>query len=309
MAMNLESVKVIDINEAEKHTEQPSYYSVIPANVRYDSDLSPYAILLYGEITALTHKSGYCYASNTYFAKRYERTPQAVSKWINQLAEKGYINIVYCRCKNIIVERRIYITSEVSTTVDRVSTPVDEGINQELMGYQQRIKENNKYNNKTNNKISEVDTSDFPEDPNENKPKKTTRSKKPSKTEITEQYLTSLNIELFNESRECSQKLVRYITKLQNSSFAEKHLKTWQMEIAQFAIHERKTFKEISKVIDFAFSGWWADKIFSAKGLIDHYGQLYQQMNANPKSDYQKRRESDMERGNMNTGNKNYRLY
>lgn len=29
----------------------------------------------------------------------------------------------------------------------------------------------------------------------------------------------------------------------------------------------------------------------------------------NPKSDYQKRRESDMERGNMNTGNKNYKLY
>ena len=160
----------------------------------------------------------------------------------------------------------------------------------------------------TNVNSSEVDTSDFSEDPNEIKTKKTTRSKKPSKTEITEQYLTSLNIELFNDSRECSQKLVRYITKLQNSSFAEKHLKTWQMEIAQFAIHERKTFKEISKVIDFAFSGWWADKIFSAKNLIDHYGQLYQQMNANPKSDYQKRRESDMERGSMNTGNRDYLL-
>lgn len=165
-------------------------------------------------------------------------------------------------------------------------------------------------NNNPDINPSEVDTSDFPEDPNEIKTKKTTRSKKPSKTEVTEQYLTSLNIELFNESRECSQKLVRYITKLQNSSFAEKHLKTWQMEIAQFAIHERKTFKEISKVIDFAFSGWWADKIFSAKNLIDHYGQLYQQMNANPKSDYQKRRESDLERGNMNTGNWNsYKLY
>lgn len=162
----------------------------------------------------------------------------------------------------------------------------------------------------TNVNSSEVDTSDKPksEPPrfinSNNEVKKTTCSKKPSKTEAVEQYLTSLNIELFNDSRECSQKLVRYITKLQNSSFAKKHLKTWQMEIAQFAIREHKTFKEISKVIDFTFSSWWADKIFSAKNLIDHYGQLYQQMNGSySKSDYQKKRQSDLDRGNLNTGN------
>lgn len=309
MAMNLENVKVIDINEAEKHTEQPSYYSVIPANVRYDSDLSPYAILLYGEITALTHKNGYCYASNTYFAKRYNRTPQAVSKWINQLSDKGYINVVYCRCKNIIVERRIYITSEVSTTVDRVSTPVDEGINQELIGYQQRIKENNKYNNKTNNKISEVDTSDFPEDPNEIKTKKATRSKKPSKTELNEQYISTLSAKESAESQLVAELLITYLKPLQPTMHPETHLRAWQVEFAKFMKENNISYDSMTRVINFAFASYWKKCTFAAKNIIDNYGKIYQQMTTNPKSDYQKRRESDMERGNMNTGNKNYKLY
>lgn len=309
MAMNLDNVNVIDINEAEEHTEQPSYYSVIPANVRYDSDLSPYAILLYGEITALTHKNGYCYASNTYFAKRYERTPQAVSKWINQLAEKGYINIVYCRCKNIIVERRIYITSEVSTTVDRVSTPVDEGINQELIGYQQRIKENNKYNNKTNNKISEVDTSDFPEDPNETKTKKTNKPHKPTKTELTKQYLSSLPLETYNASRRCAYNLIQYLVKLQNSSTAATNLDSWQRDFAQFATTEKKDFNEIAKVIDHVFhDNYWMSRISSAPAIIKNYGMFYQRMNGtSTKSNYQQKQEEAIGRVAMNT-DKDYSL-
>ena len=286
MAMNLDNVKIIEVNNTEEHTEQPSYYSVIPANVRYDSDLSPYAILLYGEITALTHKNGYCYASNTYFAKRYERTPQAVSKWINQLAEKGYINIVYCRCKNIIVERRIYITSEVSTTVDRVSTPVDEGINQELIGYQQRIKENNKYNNKTNNKIS----SDKPKNEpphfinSNNEVKKTTRSKKPSKTELNEQYISTLSAKESEESELVAELLITYLKPLQPTMHPETHLRAWQVEFAKFMKENNISYDSMVRVINFAFASYWKKCTFAAKNIIDNYGKIYQQMTSNPKS-------------------------
>lgn len=47
--------------------------------------------LLYGEITALTNKNGYCYAKNKYVADLYNATAISVSRWISHLQELGYI--------------------------------------------------------------------------------------------------------------------------------------------------------------------------------------------------------------------------
>lgn len=71
--------------------EKPSYYAVIPAEVRYDKDLKPNEKLLYGEIWALAQKEGYCWASNNYFAELYNVYPTTISKWIKHLEEKGYV--------------------------------------------------------------------------------------------------------------------------------------------------------------------------------------------------------------------------
>ena len=71
--------------------EKPNYYAVIPAEVRYDEKLKDKAKLLYGEISALCNKDGYCYATNRYFAELYNVSLTTISLLIKNLVDRGYI--------------------------------------------------------------------------------------------------------------------------------------------------------------------------------------------------------------------------
>lgn len=73
--------------------EKPNYYAVIPANVRYDKELSDKAKLLYGEISALSNKSGICWASNEYFSTLYETSTRTITRLIKELSDLGYITL------------------------------------------------------------------------------------------------------------------------------------------------------------------------------------------------------------------------
>lgn len=134
---------------------QKAYYAVIPANVRYDKRLKANEKLLYGEITALTNECGYCWASNKYFSDLYGVTPQAVSKWINGLKNCGYISIEYTykngtkEIESRIIKLASTNVSEVLTNDSDVLTNVSGGINKSLMGYKQKVKDNNTYLNNT----------------------------------------------------------------------------------------------------------------------------------------------------------------
>lgn len=94
--------------------EKPNYYAIIPANVRYDKDLRDKAKLLYGEITALCNKNGYCFASNKYFADLYGVTTTTISTLIKELVDKGYIESViqYKRGTKEILNRYLKIFKE-----------------------------------------------------------------------------------------------------------------------------------------------------------------------------------------------------
>lgn len=87
---------------------EATYYALIPSNVRYDKDLSANAKLLYGEITALTNKSGCCWASNNYFCELYKVSKSTISRWLKQLKDKGYINIkLFYKEDSKEIEKRI----------------------------------------------------------------------------------------------------------------------------------------------------------------------------------------------------------
>ena len=84
---------------------KPNYYAIIPATVRYDTELSPNAKLLYGEITALANARGYCWATNKYFMELYSLSERTVQNLFKQLADKKYIDIVLEKNNN----RKIFI--------------------------------------------------------------------------------------------------------------------------------------------------------------------------------------------------------
>lgn len=92
----------------------PNYYAIIPANVRYCKNLEPNAKLLYGEITALTHKEGYCWASNSYFAELYDVDDRTIRRWLESLRDNGFI-VVDLDKVGLKTERKIWISQEMFT--------------------------------------------------------------------------------------------------------------------------------------------------------------------------------------------------
>lgn len=123
--------------------EQPVYYSVIPANVRYDADLKPTTKLLYSEITVLTNKTGICFASDKYFAKLYGVSDRVIRSYLKQLKEKKYIEIEYEYENNSkeIKQRKIKIVG-MEQTFHTYGTNVPRGMEQTFQD--NNINNNNK---------------------------------------------------------------------------------------------------------------------------------------------------------------------
>jgi len=117
---------------------QPNYYAILPANVRYDKKLKPMEKILYAEITALSNKDGYCSASNSYFAKLYEKSNETISRWISHLEKEGYLKVVIDVKKGNL--RKIY-------PIDKKIKTIDENVNTLLTKKSRPIDENVKHNN------------------------------------------------------------------------------------------------------------------------------------------------------------------
>lgn len=132
----------------ENEEIRKSYYAIIPANVRYDKNLTPNAKLLYGEITALCNEKGYCWATNKYFSDLYGVSKVTISIWIKSLSDNGYIEceIVYKEGTKEILGRYIRI----------VKDPIKENFNTYLKNSKYPIKENFTYNNTIENNTNNI---------------------------------------------------------------------------------------------------------------------------------------------------------
>lgn len=128
--------------------ENPSYYSILPAAVRYSKDLTDFQKILFSEITALANKDGYCSASNGYFAELYSKEPENISRHISKLETAGFLcRFVVKNEAGQIISRHLFPSDQgcivekyKGGTVKNVNTPT---VNSDKGGTVKNVKENN----------------------------------------------------------------------------------------------------------------------------------------------------------------------
>ena len=284
-------------------TEQPNYYAILPAFIRYDNDLPANARLLYGELTALANKKGYCFASNNYFAPLYGVTPQAVSKWIQALEKKGYITIEYIRENSAITERRIYLkdTAEVVARRNTDDATTDTPSSNESSHGTQNAGAHDTGAAKQQAPLPEAPAQDTQRD--EDVPKTTSQTEGVLTTvdryqrqvEGVSTYVdrgyqqkikgntTRVNITSLNDKApalQLAQKLLALNRKLDDKFFCSTlQLEQWADCISTLHKRDKRDYEEIAAVIDFAKSDpFWQTIINSGADLQKNYTKLFLQM-------------------------------
>lgn len=78
---------------------KPNFYAILPANVRYNKELSSTAKLLYAEITALCNDKGYCWATNQYFVDLYDVSDRQIRNILKSLVDNNLVKIIITKNK------------------------------------------------------------------------------------------------------------------------------------------------------------------------------------------------------------------
>lgn len=120
--------------------DQPTYYSILPAAIRYDNTLTDGEKLLYSEVTALSNKNGICTAPNSYFAKLYRVTTETISRRVSKLVKKGYITVDFDYVEGTKeIEKRLIKITDVG-----VDKNINRGIDTNVVGgIDENVKDNN----------------------------------------------------------------------------------------------------------------------------------------------------------------------
>lgn len=127
--------------------EKPNYYAVIPASVRYNENINSSQKIFYSEITALTQKTGECWASNNYFASLYKVSPGSISNWVKKLEKEGLISVEYIK-NGKEIEKRIIKLGGIQN-IEYVVNKLNRGSQNIEGGYSKFCKENNTSINNT----------------------------------------------------------------------------------------------------------------------------------------------------------------
>ena len=91
----------LKIIKPDEDNQKPSFFTIMPASVRYVKNITDFQKIIFSEIIALSHtnydKEGryFCHAGNSYFARVYEKDKVRISEAISNLKKQGFIFCKY----------------------------------------------------------------------------------------------------------------------------------------------------------------------------------------------------------------------
>lgn len=222
--------------------QQPGYYSILTASVRYDKDLNANEKILFSEITALSNKYGYCAASNKYFSNLFQADERSIRRWVSNLKQHGYIKINLITKDKEIIARRIY--------------PMSGGGDRNVRGYGQKCPEggdrNVLYNNTSNNNTSNNNILSGKEPDPTPEPEEKENSEITQKTSDSQKSETTSNTDNIPYDR-----VIKYLNAKAGTNYRATNKATQRLIKARF--NEGMTTKEFKKVIDNKCDDWLKD--------------------------------------------------
>lgn len=108
--MSLHSAEVQSFFMQQKMENIQSYYMVIPAPI-WSAEITAKAMILYGHVSVLAKKEGYCFADNKYFEKVMKISTSTVQRCFQELESKNLISreLIYKENSKEVETRKIYI--------------------------------------------------------------------------------------------------------------------------------------------------------------------------------------------------------
>ena len=73
-------------------SQDSSFFTIMPANIRYDKSITAGAKFLYCDILNLANQDGFCVASDKYFMDTCQSSRTTIQCWLTTLEKNGYID-------------------------------------------------------------------------------------------------------------------------------------------------------------------------------------------------------------------------
>lgn len=214
---------------------------------------------MYGEITALCHAEGYCWATNAYFASLYSVDVSTIKRWLSSLESGKFIRNEITK-EGIHFQRKIWISQEIQkmfAKAQKRATPSSK------MSYTQ-LKNEPHINTCIITKKKKEISPKPPLNEGQSEPPETEDQEKPSAdaSALVDIFLNNL--------------------KKRNPDFLPKDQKKWVIEMERMLRLDNRTFEDVKKMIDWVSQDmFWRDVVLSPKKLREKFQDLKIKMSGN----------------------------